>query len=826
MLKKRSKVQQRLAKVVMGALLLSGALPGMVSPSVAHAEGTITLSGVVVPRTSYDTDPANSMTWSYYVYPIDPTVTTVKVTGGNFNEAEGGIVGAFTDNDPSGHAVIVTGGTIQGLVAGAIGGEPKKMTENSVTVSGDETLVGTVAGGFAYSNGYSYASDVLDNSVTIDGGLIKGGVFGGRVAQSGGSIYGILGDVTDNKVIINNGTFGSASATGAEVRSNPKAIAGGFTEKGNAIDNHVTINNGTFVSTIVDEGLMTVGISHSIYGGFSNEGSANDNTVTINGGTLKYNRIEEISTFPVQIYGGKGTEEASNNTVTINTSLDGLVLIYGGDTTTNGGVTTGTAANNNIVNILKPLYAMGLYGGLGEKSTGNTLNIAAKNVTTAVVSGFQNMNFYLPSDIAGNDTMLTVDWDEATDVQGVTFGVAALQGVNLQKGDTVNLLVGKNGLTTDDTLKTADSQELGKAEFLSANSLTTDDKYELSISKKDVNTIIATVDNVTEKKAPEEAVDDVKKSPVETRAGVVTLINAGADLLVGQGMANAAEAAAEERAGGNNSTAASRAGGFAPFAAVSIGKLRAESGSHVDTKGIGLNLGFAREIENKSGKLLVGPVVEYGHGSYDSYQDNGIKADGKSSYWGIGVIAKQTNNNGFYYEGSVRGGRTKSDYGSDNVKPGTHVSYDSNATYWAFHLGAGKLTDIGHSNTLDYYGKYFYSHTGSDSAFLNGANETANFDSVNSHRIRLGARITHALNEKNNIYGGLAWQYEFNGEARATYSVSGEAPSPSVKGSSGMMELGWQVKPGKGPMTIDFGVTGWVGKQRGVTANLQANWTF
>ena len=824
MLKKRSKVQQRLAKVVMGALLLSGALPGMVSPSVAHAEGTITLSGVVVPRTSYDTDPANSMTWSYYVYPIDPTVTTVKVTGGNFNEAEGGIVGAFTDNDPSGHAVKVTGGTIKCLVAGAIG-NPKKMTKNSVTVSGDETLVGTVAGGFAYSNGYSYVSDVLDNSVSIDGGLIKGGVFGGRVAQSGGSIYGILGDVTDNKVIINNGTFGSASATGAEVRSNPKVIAGGFTEKGNAIDNHVTINNGTFVSTIVDEGLMTVAVSHSIYGGLSKEGSANDNTVTINGGTLKYNRIEEVPPFPVRIYGGKGTEAASNNTVTINTSLD-YVAIYGGDTTTDSGETaTGTAANNNIVNILKPLNAMGLYGGLGEKSTGNTLNIAAKNVTTAVVSGFQNMNFFLPKDIENGETMLTITGLVSTegevfgnDLTGVTFGVAAQQGVNLKKGDTVNIVYGENGLKTKDKLDTT-------TDFKVPSSLLTDDKYELSISKKDEKTIIAKVDNVTEKKAPEEAVGDILKSPVETRAGVVTMINAGADLLVSQGMANAAEAAAAERSG-DNAAAAPRAGGFAPFAAVSIGKLRAESGSHVDTKGLGLNLGFAKEIENKSGKLLVGPVVEYGHGSYDSYQDNGITADGKSSYWGIGVIAKQTNHNGFYYEGSIRAGRTKSDYGSDNVKPGTHVSYDSSATYWALHLGAGKLVDIGHSNTLDYYGKYFYSHTGSDSAFLNGANETANFDAVNSHRIRLGARITHAINEKNNIYGGLAWQYEFNGDARATYSVSGEAPSPSVKGSSGMLELGWQVKPGKSPMTIDLGVTGWVGKQRGITANVQANWTF
>ena len=290
------------------------------------------------------------------------------------------------------------------------------------------------------------------------------------------------------------------------------------------------------------------------------------------------------------------------------------------------------------------------------------------------------------------------------------------------------------------------------------------------------------------------------------------------DLLAGQGMANAEKAAEGAKGGGSNM-----------FAAASIGKLRAESGSHVTTKGLGLNLGFAKEIENKSGKLLIGPVLEYGHGNYDSYQDNGMKADGKASYWGIGVIAKQTNNSGFYYEGSLRVGRTKSDYGSDSIVANSHISYDSSATYFAAHLGAGMLRDIGHNNTLDYYGRYFYSHTGSDSTtiYRNGEDfDRVNFDGVNSNRIRVGARVTHALNERNKIYGGLAYQYEFSGEARATYR-EGAAPSPGVKGSSGMIELGWQVKPGKkSPMEIDIGVAGWVGKQRGITANVQANWTF
>ena len=161
------------------------------------------------------------------------------------------------------------------------------------------------------------------------------------------------------------------------------------------------------------------------------------------------------------------------------------------------------AAKNKTVNILSTIDVGFLIGGqrINNPSnvSGNTLNIAVKNVTVGKdnVRGFQNMNFYLPKDIAKDDTMLTVNSTNPTDVQGVTFGVAALSGVNLQKGDTVNLLVSNYGLTTDDTLN-VDSSKLADAAFLAPNNLATDKKYELSISKKDENTIITTVEDVKE----------------------------------------------------------------------------------------------------------------------------------------------------------------------------------------------------------------------------------------------------------------------------------------------------------------------------------------
>ena len=843
MLKKRSKVQKRLTKVVMAALLCTNAAQAVWAPSVAEAESlsyrietdskTVTIAGGLPGLRSYGNVRAVGYTPDY-LYSVDSEGETAinNLATGNYSgytinvNWDGGTLedvrGAYSNGGTvTENTVNLSGGSVKYIYGGYVSyptnsNGNRGAKDNHVNIT-DGTVTDTVVGGGVYGYTGAVALSADGNTVKISGGTIgtsgKNLVSGGENNVLGGS--GSARTANKNTVEISGGTINST-------------IWGGYSSHGDADGNTVNISGGTVTSNV------TGGESRANYG--PSEGNATGNTVNISGGTIGR---EDGST---SIYGGvaPGTDKsASNNTITIsgNPTFVGNVSIYGGT------AFSGSASNNKI-NILIPITVEGFYGGLeSPTNTGNTLNIAAKNVVANNVGGFQNMNFYLPKDVSNNDTMLTIKGNEGmttpANVQGITFGVAALQGVNLQKGDTVNLLVGKNGLTMDDTLKTTDSATLAKEAFLSPNSLTTDNKYELSISKKGEDTIIATVDNVTEQSADTgggtsgdangttSAVEEIKKSPVETRMGVVTMVNAGADLLAGQGMANAADAAAAERSA-DGGVAAARAGGFAPFAAVGLGNLRAKSGSHVDTKSIGLSLGFAREIENKSGKLLVGPVVEYGHGKYDSYQDNGITADGKSSYWGIGVIAKQTNHNGFYYEGSLRAGRTKSDYGSDSARPGNHVSYDSSATYWAAHLGAGKLFDIGHDNTLDVYGKYFYSHTGGDSTtiYIGAASEGVDFSAVNSHRLRIGTRLTHALNAKNKIYGGLAWQYEFNGDARAVYSVSGEAPSPSVKGSSGMMELGWQVKPGKSPMTIDLGVTGWVGKLRGIAANVQMNWTF
>ncbi len=616
----------------------------------------------------------------------------------------------------------------------------------------------------------------------------------------------------------------SATINGSTVNHD---VYGGYSSDSDASGNTVTINGGT----------VGTAVSDSLVGGSTNSGSADNNTVTINGGTIN-----------ATVWGGKGMggTSVSGNTVTISGSPT-----FGAGVLVHGGVGEGDILNNTV-NILSTVQLAGLIGSeswSGGTVSGNTLNIAASGVTvgSSGLSGFQNLNFFLPTTITTSDTMLTVNG--TADVTNAQIGVKAQDTLaNLVKNDKVKLLTATTltgGNTISQTTNISVPTGITAVDTYTFNVATEDKSIVATLTNDGGNTDSGNTDSgntdsgntdsggssdVTKQKQLEYK----SKSLVETRAATTTFINAGSDMLASQGFAQAANAVAldmakQQKAGGVTPTVSS----FTPFAAFGGSSMRAESGSHVDNKGFGLNIGFAREIANGQGKLLFGPIVEYGGGKYDSYLDDGTHGDGKSHYWGVGIMARQINNDGLYYEGSLRAGRANSDYNGDITVPGIAqtITYDTASTYLAAHLGLGKIMDIGNSNTLDSYLKYFYSHQGGDTVNVHGVTTTGitwdqdcTFDSVNSHRLRLGARLTHEINPTNSVYGGLAYQFEFGGKATAHYN-GGSAPSPSVRGGSGMLELGWQVKPG-GPVTVDLGITGWVGKQRGGSVQLGAVWNF
>jgi outer membrane autotransporter protein len=94
--------------------------------------------------------------------------------------------------------------------------------------------------------------------------------------------------------------------------------------------------------------------------------------------------------------------------------------------------------------------------------------------------------------------------------------------------------------------------------------------------------------------------------------------------------------------------------------------------------------------------------------------------------------------------------------------------------------------------------------------------------------VRLGAKVRGAINADKTLsaYAGLAYEHEFDGEAKANtngYKID----APKLKGDSGVLELGLTLNPTSSKqLTLDFGVQGYTGKREGATGSFRVNYRF
>ena len=454
-----------------------------------------------------------------------------------------------------------------------------------------------------------------------------------------------------------------------------------------------------------------------------------------------------------------------------------------------------------------------VYGG-NKEAAGNTLAVHASGTEIKDFANIEKLNFYLPEGAsAAMPTMLKLGTD-TKDIRGLKLGVGLAGGARtLKANDTLSLMKvaekpdrTSGTLTTDDTLTNALEGQQGVSM-----------RYKFALAKRGTDELVATVS--------EAKLNEATKSLVETRAAAMDFYNSGVNSLVGSGLSAAASAVAAEaaesgKAGGPASSSA--ATDYAAWVAQSGTSMRVETGSYADVRGYNLNVGFARKIAQKDGALLFGPFVEYGRGNYDSYLDDGTHGDGKTRYIGAGLLARKDGQDGTYFEGSIRAGRMKSDY-TGNIA-GVDTSYDVSHPYYGFHLGLGRVTKLKGGSSVDTYLKYFYAHQNDADATL-ATGETYKFDDVNSSRLRLGVRYTKGDNPENQVYAGIAWEYEFDGDARASYQGM-DTPSPSLKGSSGVLELGARFAPKDSNVSYELNLNGWAGKRRGVSGGVSVNWAF
>ena len=800
-----------------------------------------------------------------------------KVTIGAGSKVSGSIYGGYANHNANENKVSFS--NVAEIGENVFGGYSFKgdSKNNEVTINGGSVVTANVAGGVTVkgssegntvriikssaANVYGGKGDTSSkgNSVEISEGTISNSVYGGYADNDNNS------SAENNKVTISAGSKVSGSIYGGYANHNAnenkvsfsnvaevgESVLGGYSLKADSKNNEVTIEGVGVVKAYVAGGVALAGISegnkvniaHSsvnvnVYGGYGAKDSIGNIISITDGSSVNKN-----------VYGGYSFKGNSmDNTVTIDNSTVNK-NVYGGYTESDGAISEKIQNNKVIFNNGAKIKG-DVYGGYDKLNkaniTNNTLEVVGKGNEAKSIQNFDKLNFFITKDLIANDTMLKVTDTALINNAEIKAGVEL--GTKLNENDKINLI-------TAGALK---------AENITTGTLTDgliniDKGIKVAIGP-DGNKLVGVINGTTPPGgggttppggggttppggggttppggggttppggggttppggggttpgAGSLYADADAKSPVETQSAALTMLNLGHDLLTTAGYENAALAVDGEEEGSVN-----------PFITMSANNQKLDTGSHVDLKAWNMNLGFAKKINNNSGKLLIAPVIEYGRGSYDSYLDNGTHGDGDAHFWGAGLMAKQLNDDGLYYEGSLRAGRMSTDYQSA-VAGG--IKYDSDATYYAAHLGMGKVVQLNDKDTLDYYGKLFYTRQQGDKVTV-GTGATYDFDATTSLRTRLGARYTHQLSEKNAFYAGLAWQHEFDGESNAIVATtlgSASAPAPSMKGDTGIMELGWRVN-NSDKFELGLGVNGSVGKQKGVGFNLSLNFSF
>ena len=694
---------------------------------------------------------------------------TINVNDVNSTNIVTHIYGGHSDSGTAtNNKVSISGSTIKGVVYGAYGA--KGANKNSVSISGGE-FDRNVGGGLSSSG------NANENSVSISGDVtIKESVFGGDGKTANGNSVsisgGIFGGGAFNSYV--HGGLGATAANGNSVSisggtfNDELNVYGGYSSSDTANGNSVSISGGIFNDDL------------NVQGGFSLSDTANGNSVSISGGTITGS-----------VCGAWARTEAKDNKVILvgeheNYHLSAEQTLTGSGINITGAVVGGWTNSDS-----------------GDASD-NEIHVYGSNTKVGYIADFNKLHFFIDDKMTFGETMLTING--VSDLVAMTMSdtdpndtnvsipndrlAVTVSGKPQASGDknTIYLVHNNAGEITDfKNDGTPVPVEIGAT-------LSGDGSVALSGDKKD---LVLTLKNIT--------VNENGKSLVEPRAAAAFVVNNMSDFMLGTGMEQAKAAA-----GGVTPI---DAGTMAPFAAIGGSNMRYTTGSYVDVNGWNGTVGFAKQAD----KLLFGVAVEHGRGNYDSYLDNGMHASGDIKSTGGVIFGEYKLDNGVHYDAALRAGRVKSDYNS------TATSYDESSTYYGFSLGGGKELTVSDKATVDVYGRYYFSHTnGSDVSIATG--EEINFDAVNSHRLRIGGRYTTTLTEKSKAYAGLAWQYEFGGDAKA--AINGcSAPTPSLQGHSAIVEAGYKLNAGKN-LTLDFNLNGAMGKQRGIGGGIGAQWLF
>lgn len=645
-------------------------------------------------------------------------------------------------------------------------------------------FVGTINGGVASAEDETATAEDSNNTVEVTSNTITRN---GEVQNHNGTLSRVdagsisNGNANHNTLTIRGGNFnsfvnGGYSSAKGDTNYNLLTIydgtfkswvEGGWATTGNANYNTVIINGGTF-EYIVD-------------GGYTVTGNANYNTVTINNGT-----------FNDRIYGGYVASSGE--------AIGNVINIHGG--TFNGSIYsgTGTTVSDNVINIYgsPDLSNASLYAAWGGNSSNNSINIYTKDITAKSIGGFESINFYLPENTVNGDTVLTLT--NPTDQISQNINLYENGASNLKIGDKVTLI----------TTPSASGLRFGNRDGYLARGISLD--YPINIQEVmngsgNISSLEVTIGNLNNQGLKPQT-ELLNSAVVDT----ASTLDSGTDRLL--------EWLPPEGIEDINSMPTTA---FDPFMGIggSSLKINTGNGTKLKTKNGGLNFGVARYLKNRHGTFIFAPVTDFGQDYYESTLDdaNRTTGHGHTKYFTAGFIARQVTTHGMYYETSLRYGKVWTDFLSNNFlvhNIPTTASYSASTPCYSGHVRIGWRDHVSPRDILDVYGIYSLNRVKAFGTTVS-TGEDYRFSSVNSGRMRVGARLTRETKETQSLYSEFAYIHEFTGETTGEY-MGMQTKKSGLKGNVGLIQLGWQIKPSKNSTTmLDAGISCWLGDQKGVT---------
>ena len=551
------------------------------------------------------------------------------------------------------------------------------------------------------------------------------------------------------------------------------------------------ISSGTFTNVYGNGHSFTITggrINGDVYGvgDESYTGDASGGNVTISGGTIS------SAGGSTDVYGGYSESgEAHHNTVNISGDAKVTGYVYGGYSVSGG------SANDNeiIISGSADIENANLYGGYKDTDTGNTLTINGWSGSTNSVHNFNDIAFKNIS-WKNNGSILTITnqngyTSDLTNTKIKTINIAG--GSNINVGESMTLIKSENG------------NDLGLTEGNVIDTFTAGVARE-GLGSTSVNGNVVTF-NIDSVKLSSQAV-----SAAQTRAASAAFVNQGTDLI-----SDSLDTISRD----DNY-------GVKTFAAVHGNRSKYDVADDIKINGWStiVGVGNADKFDNGS-ELSWGVFYENGSGNYrtyNSFNNEFFRGDGSMVYNGGGIAARYENKNGVYTEGSLRAGMLKNELDNAMHDVNGSYGYETESAYYSAHIGVGKIISLSGSSDLDIYGKFFHTYTEGDSVTI--ADDKFDFDSITSDRLRVGARITSNKENKFSTYYGLAYEYEFNGDADMT-AQGLRADTQSLQGSSVMAEVGFNYQPTPGsPWSFDLNMRGYTGERQGGSFNVQATYTF